>query len=82
MCILSTKPLKEYDTLLSANGFYRIHRCHLINLRWVKEYHKNEADSVVLEDGTSIQLSRKKRSDFLRAMSDSFLLNQRRKDGI
>lgn len=67
--LLSTKPLKEYEDLLQPMGFCRIHRSHLINLDEVCEYRKGNADAVVLKDGTVIEVSRKKRIDFLMAMS-------------
>lgn len=66
--ILSTKSLKFYDQLLSQNRFYRIHRSHLINLEEVSEYKKGESDKVILMDGSCIEISRKKRKEFLKAM--------------
>ena len=67
--LISTRPLKEYDTLLEPFGFYRIHRSHLINLDKVSEYRKGSMDAVILKDGTVIEVSRKKRKGFLLAMS-------------
>lgn len=67
--ILSTKPLKEYEQLLSPNGFYRVHRSHLVNLSKVSEYVKKSSDSIVMKDGSTIEVSRNKRADFLKVMS-------------
>lgn len=67
--LLSTKPLKDFETLLGTSDFFRIHRSHLINLHRVNEYHKNKADSVLMQDGSHIQVSRKKRTEFLDSMN-------------
>ena len=68
--IVSTKPLKEYHELLHNLGFFRAHRSHLINLSMVIEYRKGESDSIGLSDGTFLEISRKKRSEFLMAMNE------------
>lgn len=67
--ILSTKPLKSYEELLLSKGFYRIHKSHLINLSKVNEYLKKSSDQVIMKDGSRIEISRKKRGDFLKVMS-------------
>jgi len=66
--LLSSKPMKEYEDLLIQHGFYRIHRSHLINLDKVIEYRKSLTDSIVMEDGSQIKISRKKRADFMHVM--------------
>src|SRR5581483_10065316 len=38
--ILISKPLKEYDELLTEYGFFRIHQSHLINLNYFKQFKK------------------------------------------
>lgn len=67
--LLSTRPLKSFDELLSDNGFCRVHRSHLVNLTKIAEYRKGESDALILSGGTSIEVSRKKRSEILRAIS-------------
>ncbi len=68
--IMSTKSLKEYDRLIGGDQFYRVHRSHLINLGKVSAYHKGENDTIVLTDGSSVEVSRKKRSEILTAIDD------------
>lgn len=68
--IVSTRPILEYESLLGDKGFFRIHRSHLINLAMVKEYQKKERDVVYLKDGSVVEVSRKKRTRFLEAMSN------------
>lgn len=68
--LLSTKPLKEFDDQLSEHGFFRVHRSFLINLRKVAQYQRNSADSVIMNDGSRVEVSRKQRTAFLEAMSN------------
>jgi two-component system LytT family response regulator len=64
--ILISKSIKYYDELLESFAFFRVHRSHLINLRFIKEYLKGEGGYVKLIDGTTIPVSRRKKNEFLR----------------
>jgi two-component system LytT family response regulator len=63
--LLSTKSLGEYEKLLPKNGFFRIHNSHIINLAFIKKYHRGRGGFVQLEDGTMIEVSTRKKNDFL-----------------
>lgn len=63
--ILTSKTLKEYSLLLSDFGFFRIHQSHLINLSYVKEYIKGDGGIVVMENGVHLNLSRRRKQQFL-----------------
>ncbi|MFD2100360.1 LytR/AlgR family response regulator transcription factor [Flagellimonas iocasae] len=62
--ILLTKKLKEVNTLLPDNSFFRIHNSYIINLNKIKEFLKTDG-YVVLESNHKIPVSRQKKSDFL-----------------
>lgn len=62
--ILLTKKLKEVNTLLPQNSFFRIHNSYIINLNKIKEFLKTDG-YVVLESNHKIPVSRQKKSDFL-----------------
>lgn len=63
--ILVAKTLKEYEELFAEENFCRIHHAHLVNLKHVKRYIKGEGGQVELSDGTSVEVSRRKKSEFL-----------------
>jgi len=63
--ILSSKSLKVYEELLSPYNFFRIHKSHLINISYLKKYIKGDGGRVVLNDGTELEVSRRKKEDFL-----------------
>jgi two-component system, LytTR family, response regulator len=64
--LLVTKQLKEFEEMLAPFRFCRVHNVHLINLNYVKKYIRGEGGSVVMENGDEIDVSRRKKDDFLR----------------
>ena len=58
--ILISKTLKEYDELLSENGFERIHQSHLINMAYLKSYVK-EGSYVLMADASQVPVAQRKR---------------------
>ena len=58
--LLVTKTLKEFDKLLSDNGFIRVHQSHLINTNFIKEFLKSSG-YIVMKDGTKIPVSTRKK---------------------
>lgn len=66
--ITVSRPLIDYDALLKDTTFLRIHKSFLINLLHVKEYVRGEGGSVILSDGTEIEVSRRKKDFFISRM--------------
>ncbi|MES2732113.1 MAG: LytTR family DNA-binding domain-containing protein [Bacteroidota bacterium] len=62
---LVSRQLIEYDELLSEQGFFRIHHSCLINLNYIKNYVKGEGGYIVMTDGASLDVSRRKKEAFL-----------------
>jgi two-component system, LytTR family, response regulator len=63
--LLVTRQLKEFDHLLSECGFYRVHNSGLVNLKFVKRFHRSDGARVEMEDGTLVEVSRSRKDDFL-----------------
>jgi two-component system LytT family response regulator len=63
--ILVSKNIKHFEDILEAQGFYRIHRSHLVNLNYIKEYYRGDGGYVTMTDGSSIPVSRRKKTAFL-----------------
>lgn len=66
---LVSRNLKEYQELLSDHDFFRTHNSHLINLEHVKKYVRQEGGHIVMEDGSTVPISRSKKDLFLVKMS-------------
>lgn len=59
--LIISKPLFEYDELLGEYGFIRCHNSYLVNSFFVKSMVKENGDSLVLENGHQVPVSRQKR---------------------
>ncbi|AWH83784.1 DNA-binding response regulator [Flavobacterium album] len=59
--VLIAKTLKEYEDLLSEQGFERIHQSHLINLAYLKSYIKKDGGYAVMADNSNLPISQRKK---------------------
>lgn len=66
--VIVSRTLKDCEEMLEGYGFYRIHNSHLINLEFLAEYIKGEGGQVKLTDGAVLDVSRRRKDGFLRAM--------------
>jgi two-component system, LytTR family, response regulator len=60
----STRYLKEYEAILDSDLFLRVHISHIINLDKVKSFSRVDGFLVEMEDGSRIELSRRKKDEF------------------
>ena len=64
-----TRLLKDFETMLLPYRFYRIHNSHLINLNYIQKYIRGEGGQVIMQNGDSIDVSRRKKEEFLRMIA-------------
>ena len=62
--IVAPKTLKEFEALLSSEGFFRVHQSHLISLNHIKQFQKNK-NKIIMNDASEVEVSRRKKSIFL-----------------
>ncbi len=63
--VLVSRTLLDFDNLLVAHGFFRIHRSHLINLKNVNRYLKTDGGSVEMMDKIQLPVSPKFKEELL-----------------
>ncbi|WP_295811650.1 LytTR family DNA-binding domain-containing protein [uncultured Apibacter sp.] len=56
--------LKHFSELLSY-PFIRVHKSHIINVNFIRSYHKSSGGYVVLDDSTEIEISSSYKQEFL-----------------
>ena len=66
--LLVTAGLKHYEDLLPSKDFMRIHNHHLININHVLRYLKADGGYAVMSDETKIEISRRKKDEFLESL--------------
>ncbi|RQO31569.1 DNA-binding response regulator [Taibaiella sp. KBW10] len=59
--------LKHFEELLTY-PFVRIHKSHIINVNFVKKYHKGAGGYVILNDGNEIEVSASYKEHFLKSL--------------
>ncbi|MEM9984558.1 MAG: LytTR family DNA-binding domain-containing protein [Bacteroidota bacterium] len=67
--LTTTRRLKEWEHELKGYNFFRIHRSHLINLNYLKRYHRGQGGYVEMTDGTVIDVPRRRKEEFMRRLS-------------
>jgi len=60
-----SRTLKEFEDTLPKERFFRIHKSHLINLKYVKEYSNFSGNYVTMIDGSKVEISRRKAPEFI-----------------
>lgn len=66
--LLVSKPIYEYDELLSGYGFLRCHQSHVVNKAFIKSWRKDYGDFLVLADGSQVPISRGKKEAVKKAL--------------
>jgi len=63
-----SRNISEVEEMFEGNRFFRIHKSHLINLSHIKKYTKGRGGTVLLSDGSEVEVARRKKDDFLTAI--------------
>lgn len=63
-----SRTLKEFEDTLPKDKFFRIHKSHLINLSFIKDYSNIGGTYVTMKDGSKIEVSRRKAPDFIKKL--------------
>jgi two-component system, LytTR family, response regulator len=64
----SARTLKDYEEMLPENMFVRVHRTHLVNRNYIKQYDREGA--LVLQDGSKVEVSRRKKEQVLKFLNE------------
>jgi len=63
--IMVSKTLKEFEEQLAPFHFFRIHQSHLVNMKFATGIKSEDGDKVLLTNGDKVDLSRRRKQDFL-----------------
>ncbi|HVI44712.1 MAG TPA: LytTR family DNA-binding domain-containing protein [Chitinophaga sp.] len=64
--LMVSRPLKEFEELLTDADFFRVHNSHLINLQQMQSYIQGEGGFALMSDGAQVEVSRRRKADFLK----------------
>ncbi len=61
-----SKSMSNFEDVLQDNPlFFRAHKSHLINMKYISQYIRGEGGEIIMQDKTNIILSRSKKQEFL-----------------
>jgi two-component system, LytTR family, response regulator len=63
-----SKTLKDFEGLLSPDLFFRPHNSYIINLKFIKRYIKGDGGKIEMQNGKFVEVSRRKKEEFLGRM--------------
>jgi two-component system, LytTR family, response regulator len=63
--LLASKTLKEFEDILPATQFFRIHNASLVNISAIKKYNKGEGGQVARHNGTLLDVARRRKEELL-----------------
>jgi two-component system LytT family response regulator len=63
--ILVSKTLKENEEMLGGHNFIRPHKSHLVNVKYIKGFLRNDGGYIEMTDGSQIPVSRRKREKII-----------------
>jgi len=67
--ITVSKNIGEFEALLLQRGFFRVHKSYLINMNEMKRYIRGEGGYVVMSNGHSVDVSKRRKESFLSTLT-------------
>ena len=67
--ITSSRHLKEYEEILGAMNFFRIHKSYIINIQKVDKYIRGDGGYVVMINHAILDVSRRKKEEFIKMLT-------------
>ncbi len=64
-----SKKIKDVEELINHDNFFRVHNSYLVNINFIKEFIKSDGQYLVMANGTSIPISRSKKSALLKVLT-------------
>ncbi len=65
---VSTKNLKDFEQMLPAAMFCRIHHGHIVNKNHIDKIQKGRGGAVLMKDGTTLEIAVRRKDDFLKML--------------
>jgi two-component system, LytTR family, response regulator len=67
--VVASKTLKDFEELLPEDTFFRPHHSYIINLNFISKYIKGDGGQIELMNGAVVDVSRRKKEEFLKVIS-------------
>lgn len=64
--LMATRLLGDFEEVLKPHNFFRVHKSFIINLDHIRKYTKGEGGTLLMTDGSEIDVSRRSKEAFLK----------------
>jgi two-component system LytT family response regulator len=66
--ILVSKPMKEFETVLLREQFFKIHKSTIVNLKHIEKYIRGKGGYLLLSDGSKADVSVRKKDELMKRL--------------
>ncbi|MBD3638237.1 MAG: response regulator transcription factor [Crocinitomicaceae bacterium] len=66
-----SKPMSEYQDILSQSNFLKVHKSNIVNLNHVVKYIKGKGGDLVMSDGSLVNVAVRRKDDVVQALGIS-----------
>ena len=63
--IMICRTLKHYEEILTNYDFIRVHKSHLINFQYIRQYKKGKGGYVIMSDGAEVEISPNRKQELI-----------------
>ncbi len=68
--ITVSRTLGDFEDILPEENFFRSHQSHIINISYVNQFRKVDGGSILMDNGTHIPISRRRRELFIQKIQE------------
>ena len=69
--LLISRNLKKMEELVNNRKFVRVHHAHLVNLKHIQKYTRKDGGFLILNEGTEVEVSRRKKNELLMLLGNT-----------
>ena len=62
------KTIKFFEELLEGQNFFRVHKSHLVHLKFIESYNKGKGGYLTLSDGNKIEVAVRRKEALLKRL--------------
>ncbi len=66
--ILVSKSMKEFEDLLTAHNFMKVHKSTIVNIEYVEKYLRGKGGQLIMTDGSMVHVSVRKKDELMKLL--------------
>lgn len=68
-----SRTLKDFEETLPKEKFFRVHKSHIVSLKYIKDYSGLSGHYITMIDGSKIEISRRKTPEFIQKIKKAMM---------